>query len=71
MTTYRCFRSVIEWEGQAVTTYGIRPVPPTQDAPAIPDISPDRNRVKAITRLLNRHRVSPLHLADVVEDLLP
>lgn len=34
----------------------------------ISDVSCDKNEVLKIVRLLNRHRVSPLHMKAVIED---
>lgn len=34
----------------------------------VSDVSCDKNEVLKIVRLLNRHRVSPLHMREVIED---
>ncbi len=60
--------------------YGIavclRSTVPAQTAPEdtpsawVRDISPDREAVAALVRLCNEGHLSPLHLADVIEDFL-
>lgn len=54
---------------QAIPSYGIE----WRADPAVccRDISLNKGFVKYLVTLLNRHRLSPIHLRDVVEDRLP
>lgn len=36
----------------------------------VPDVTTDRDRAERLVNMLNKHKLSPEHLADVVEDLL-
>lgn len=55
-------------------TYGIRVLELTADSCAekafIPDVSPDETITAHICYLSTKHQLSPLHLADVIDDFL-
>ena len=36
----------------------------------VPDVTTDRDRAERLVNMLNKHKPSPEHLNDVVEDLL-
>ncbi|MBQ7931702.1 MAG: hypothetical protein IJ334_11880 [Clostridia bacterium] len=60
--------------GIGYTTYGIALADITDGCAviieAIPDLSPDRERTSRLAGLCTELHLSPLHLADVVDDFL-
>lgn len=61
-------------DGVGYTTYGIALADISDGCAviieAIPDLSPDRERVSRLAQLCTELHLSPLHLDDVVDDFL-
>ena len=56
-----------ELEGEKYISYGIAS---NEDGLIVFDISPDRTVVESYAAIMNRHHLSPIHLQDVIEDLI-
>ena len=68
MSYYKCIEQLFfdETIGNYIT-YGIEI---TEGNRIISDISCNKERVNEIVRLINKHQVSPIHITDVLENLI-
>ena len=56
-------------EHHLIRVYGIK-AEMGDEVCAIDDVSPDKNEVERIAQLLEREQLHPIHLRDVITDLL-
>lgn len=69
-----CVRTdvVVNEEGEAVTVFGVDCIDSNGKRRAsVPDICTERLRIQSFLDLINMHDLSPIHLLDVIEDMLP
>ena len=57
-------------DGEMLTTYGIDIIHNGQNIESIPDIFTDKTQTKEFITLINKHRLSTIHIYEVIEDLL-
>ena len=57
--------------GMRKASYGIGFIEEDMVMYAAPDVTPDRDLARKLVRLFNEHGLSPVHIHDVLEDLLP
>ena len=60
----------VEIEGEIHKTYGIGVIKNHELIDQVPDISPNRNKVKSLAMLLTEENLSPIHLHDIAEDAI-
>lgn len=65
MKKYQLIENKIILENIQITTYGIK-----CKSQSVKDISTNKAYVKKIIEDLNRHKVSEIHLRDIVDDFL-
>lgn len=66
--TYYLIESKVYIEGVAATTYGIGVIHDFRQICAMPDISPDCEKIEQLVCLCNKLRLSPVHLPYIAED---
>ncbi len=66
---YAAFSHAIEVEGKPVTVYGIRIRTETGEA-AVPDITPNRQKILKFLQLLAKNQVHPAVLRELAEDFI-
>lgn len=71
---YILIENIYSGNGIEYTTYGIALADISDGCTviieAIPDLSPDKSRIRRLAELCTELHLSPLHLADVVGDFL-
>ncbi len=71
MITYMTVKEeILDEEDNIHNTYGIRVVEDGREISVIYDISTDGERIQKLTDLCNENALDPIHLSDVVNDLL-